>query len=133
MNMRKGRFPPVQVESSCPTVLAFFGALITHEDDPVRAVNAALDILKQIHQHRDEWHAARRVPDLNAAVQLYRQALDAASYQQVSAIGAESVRTPEQNIDSMQEQPSHPETVSLCSTRLAQRELSVQIVEAGGD
>ena len=35
-------------------VLAFFGAPITHEDDPVRAVRAALDIQRAIHDYAGE-------------------------------------------------------------------------------
>ena len=35
-------------------VLAFFGAPITHEDDPIRAVHAALDIQQAIGQYADE-------------------------------------------------------------------------------
>ncbi len=35
-------------------VLAFFGAPITHEDDPVRAVHAALDIQQSIGKYADE-------------------------------------------------------------------------------
>lgn len=35
-------------------VLAFFGAPSTHEDDPVRAVHAALDIQEQISQYANE-------------------------------------------------------------------------------
>lgn len=35
-------------------VLAFFGAPITHEDDPVRAVSAALDILASIAEYANE-------------------------------------------------------------------------------
>ncbi len=35
-------------------VLAFFGAPIAHEDDPERAVRAALDILREIEPYREE-------------------------------------------------------------------------------
>lgn len=35
-------------------VLAFFGAPITHEDDPIRAVHAALDIQQAIDKYADE-------------------------------------------------------------------------------
>lgn len=35
-------------------VLAFFGAPVTHEDDPLRAVRAGLDLLESISQYRDE-------------------------------------------------------------------------------
>jgi ABC-type oligopeptide transport system substrate-binding subunit/class 3 adenylate cyclase/tetratricopeptide (TPR) repeat protein len=35
-------------------VLAFFGAPVTHEDDPVRAVHAALDIQEEIKKYADE-------------------------------------------------------------------------------
>ncbi|MBI5649829.1 MAG: AAA family ATPase [Chloroflexi bacterium] len=51
-------------------VLAFFGAPITHEDDPVRAVNAALDILKQIGEYRNELRAKNRVPDFQMRIGL---------------------------------------------------------------
>ncbi len=51
-------------------VLAFFGAPITHEDDPVRAVNAALDILKQIELYRNELRAKHRVPDFQMRIGL---------------------------------------------------------------
>ena len=51
-------------------VLAFFGAPITHEDDPARAVNAALDILKQINQYREELRAKNRVPDFQMRIGL---------------------------------------------------------------
>lgn len=51
-------------------VLAFFGAPITHEDDPVRAVNAALDLLKSIQQYRDELRARNRVPDFQMRIGL---------------------------------------------------------------
>ncbi|MBI5305689.1 MAG: AAA family ATPase [Chloroflexi bacterium] len=51
-------------------VLAFFGAPITHEDDPVRAVHAALDILKQIRAYRDELLAKKRVPDFEMRIGL---------------------------------------------------------------
>lgn len=51
-------------------VLAFFGAPITHEDDPARAVNAALDILKRIAQYRDELRAKNRVPDFQMRIGL---------------------------------------------------------------
>ncbi len=36
------------------TVLVFFGAPVAHEDDPLRAVNAGLDILTQIKQYGQE-------------------------------------------------------------------------------
>lgn len=51
-------------------VLAFFGAPITHEDDPVRAVNAGLDILKQIGEYREELRAKQRVPDFQMRIGL---------------------------------------------------------------
>src|SRR5262245_7915944 len=35
-------------------ILAFFGAPVTHEDDPVRAVHAALDLLAQARAYADE-------------------------------------------------------------------------------
>ncbi|MCH7586824.1 MAG: AAA family ATPase [Chloroflexi bacterium] len=35
-------------------VLAFFGAPVTHEDDPVRAVRAGLDLLESIQSYREE-------------------------------------------------------------------------------
>ena len=35
-------------------VLAFFGAPVTHEDDPIRAVHAALDIQQAIGKYADE-------------------------------------------------------------------------------
>ena len=35
-------------------VLAFFGAPVTHEDDPIRAVHAALDIQQEIGKYADE-------------------------------------------------------------------------------
>lgn len=44
-------------------VLAFFGAPITHEDDPVRAVSAALDILASIGDYAVELKAKRSVED----------------------------------------------------------------------
>ena len=37
-------------------VLAFFGAPITHEDDPIRAVRAALDIQKAMTEYEHELH-----------------------------------------------------------------------------
>jgi class 3 adenylate cyclase/tetratricopeptide (TPR) repeat protein len=51
-------------------VLAFFGAPITHEDDPARAVNAALDLLKQIGEYRDELRARNRITDFQMRVGL---------------------------------------------------------------
>ena len=36
------------------TLLAFFGAPITHEDDPLRAVHAADAILNEVHKYSDE-------------------------------------------------------------------------------
>ncbi|MBI5304302.1 MAG: AAA family ATPase [Chloroflexi bacterium] len=41
-------------------VLAFFGAPITHEDDPERAVNAAVDILQRITEYETELRVASR-------------------------------------------------------------------------
>lgn len=53
-------------------VLAFFGAPISHEDDPARAVNAALDIVKEIAQYRDELRATpgNGVPDFQMRIGL---------------------------------------------------------------
>src|SRR5512143_3556907 len=50
--------------------LAFFGAPITHEDDAARAVNAALDIQKSIHQYHDELRAKHRVQEFNMRIGL---------------------------------------------------------------
>lgn len=44
-------------------VLAFFGAPITHEDDPVRAVNAALGLQKRIRQYAEEVRDRHNLPD----------------------------------------------------------------------
>ena len=35
-------------------LLAFFGAPVAHEDDPVRAVRASLDVLKVVHEYAEE-------------------------------------------------------------------------------
>lgn len=51
-------------------VLAFFGAPITHEDDPVRAVNAALDLLGMIDESGRELKAKYRLEHLDMRVGL---------------------------------------------------------------
>lgn len=51
-------------------VLAFFGAPLTHEDDPERAIRASLAILTSIRAYRDELTAARRVPDFQMRIGL---------------------------------------------------------------
>jgi len=51
-------------------VLAFFGAPITHEDDPARAVNAALDILREIDAYREELRARWDMIDFQMRVGL---------------------------------------------------------------
>ncbi|MBI4790196.1 MAG: AAA family ATPase, partial [Chloroflexi bacterium] len=51
-------------------VLAFFGAPITHEDDPVRAVNAALDLSGSIATYARELKAKRRIEDFRMRVGL---------------------------------------------------------------
>ncbi|MBI3914578.1 MAG: AAA family ATPase [Chloroflexi bacterium] len=51
-------------------VLAFFGAPIAHEDDPVRAVNAALDIQAAINEYRNELKQKQRVDDFKMRVGL---------------------------------------------------------------
>lgn len=51
-------------------VLAFFGAPITHEDDPVRAVNAALDIQKDLAEYGEGLRSKKRVPDFRMRVGL---------------------------------------------------------------
>jgi len=51
-------------------VLAFFGAPITHEDDAVRAVNAALDIQAFIGEYQNELRANQRVPNFQMRVGL---------------------------------------------------------------
>ena len=43
-------------------ILAFFGAPIAHEDDPVRAIRAGLEIVDAIDGYRAELEAARGVP-----------------------------------------------------------------------
>ncbi|MDQ2807223.1 MAG: AAA family ATPase [Chloroflexota bacterium] len=42
-------------------LLAFFGAPVAHEDDPVRAVRAGLDMLAAIHQYAGEVRAAHGI------------------------------------------------------------------------
>src|SRR5512135_2069223 len=51
-------------------VLAFFGAPITHEDDPVRAVNAALDLLGMIDELGRELKTKYRLEHLDMRVGL---------------------------------------------------------------
>ncbi|HEX9075157.1 MAG TPA: adenylate/guanylate cyclase domain-containing protein, partial [Anaerolineae bacterium] len=51
-------------------VLAFFGAPITHEDDPVRAINAALDLLGRIDELGRELKAKYRLEHLEMRVGL---------------------------------------------------------------
>lgn len=51
-------------------VMAFFGAPITHEDDPVRAVNAAFDILAAIKTYAVELYARTPVKDFHMRVGL---------------------------------------------------------------
>lgn len=51
-------------------VLAFFGAPIAHEDDPVRAVNAALDILASIGDYARELAAKKQVESFQMRVGL---------------------------------------------------------------
>lgn len=51
-------------------VLAFFGAPITHEDDPVRAINAALDLLGTLGDLQGELEAKYRLEHLEMRVGL---------------------------------------------------------------
>lgn len=51
-------------------VLAFFGAPLTHEDDPERAVRASLAILASIRSYREELVNARRVSDFQMRIGL---------------------------------------------------------------
>ncbi len=51
-------------------VLAFFGAPVAHEDDPVRAVNAALDIQIAINEYAHELIAKKRVDNFKMRVGL---------------------------------------------------------------
>jgi len=51
-------------------VLAFFGAPLTHEDDPERAIRAALGILAAIRRYGEELVAAGRVPSFQMRVGL---------------------------------------------------------------
>lgn len=51
-------------------VLAFFGAPVTHEDDPVRAVGAALDILASINEYARELRDRKRVEKFQMRVGL---------------------------------------------------------------
>jgi len=44
------------------TVLAFFGAPVTHEDDPLRAIHAAASILEEVQDVSDEIEASFGVP-----------------------------------------------------------------------
>jgi class 3 adenylate cyclase len=44
------------------TVLAFFGAPISHEDDPLRALHAAAEILTEVKQIRAEFQASFDIP-----------------------------------------------------------------------
>ena len=49
-------------------VLAFFGAPITHEDDPVRAVNAGLELLACIANYSRELKTKRRIENFQMRV-----------------------------------------------------------------
>jgi class 3 adenylate cyclase/tetratricopeptide (TPR) repeat protein len=51
-------------------VLAFFGAPITHEDDPERAVNAALDIIAAIHTYAHALRDQKQIPHFRMRVGL---------------------------------------------------------------
>jgi len=51
-------------------VLAFFGAPVAHEDDPVRAVLAALDIQKAIDEYARQLATRSRIPNLQMRVGL---------------------------------------------------------------
>ena len=51
-------------------VLAFFGAPITHEDDPERAVNAALEIQNAIQEYARELSTKRRIENFQMRVGL---------------------------------------------------------------
>ena len=51
-------------------VLAFFGAPVTHEDDPVRAVHAALDIQSAIHAFSEQLNQRGRVKNFRMRVGL---------------------------------------------------------------
>lgn len=51
-------------------VLAFFGAPITHEDDPERAVNAALEIQNTIQEYARELSTKRRIENFQMRVGL---------------------------------------------------------------
>jgi len=51
-------------------VLAFFGAPVTHEDDPVRAVSAALAILASVGEYAVELKTKRRVENFQMRVGL---------------------------------------------------------------
>jgi len=43
-------------------LLALFGAPVAHEDDPVRALNAALNMIKRATEVGERWHARAGVP-----------------------------------------------------------------------
>lgn len=49
-------------------VLAFFGAPLTHEDDPERAIRSSLAILDSVRRYREELVAAARVPDFQVRI-----------------------------------------------------------------
>lgn len=51
-------------------VLAFFGAPLTHEDDPERGIRAALDVLRAIAEYAKELQASKRVLDFQMRVGL---------------------------------------------------------------
>lgn len=51
-------------------VLAFFGAPLAHEDDPERAIRAALDILDSIHAFGDDLKSSGKVQDFDMRVGL---------------------------------------------------------------
>lgn len=51
-------------------VLAFFGAPITHEDDPERAVNAALEIQASIHTYAHELRDTKRIEHFRTRIGL---------------------------------------------------------------